>query len=241
MKVKALITAAGMGKRFGALTKATNKSLLSVAGKPLLLDILASFRRSGIRDICLVTGYQARRLETATQGLAQPVYNPFFAVSGILGSFWAAREVLSGHPFVFTTSDHFFHDSILKACMRKTPHIRIVIQKKKAYTKEDAKAIIRGRRVLQLGKDLPLKEVHGEFGGMAYFSALASRYFFVELRSHFENHGLQGYMMEILLKVSHKYGIPILYSLCEENKRIEIDSVHDLITARKMAASFKKG
>ncbi|MFZ5803169.1 MAG: NTP transferase domain-containing protein [Candidatus Omnitrophota bacterium] len=239
MRTRVLITAAGMGKRFGALTRRTNKCLLTVAGQPLLRGILANFHSAHCGPIYLVTGYQARQVESSVKALVKPIYNPFFAVSGILGSFWAARNALAGHPFIFTTSDHFFSKPLIRACLRKTHGMRIIVQKKKIYTKEDAKVIIRGSRVVQMGKHLPPHHADGEFGGMTYFSGKASALFFKELRLHFENEGLEGYMMDLLMKIHHKYKLPVLYSLCAEDSRIEIDSVHDLIAARRMAARLK--
>lgn len=238
-KVKALITAAGKGRRFGAVTRATNKCLLHVNGEPLIHHILKRFKKLGMRDIYIVTGYQAHRIERCLDRQARSIYNPFYDVSGILGSFWAARTSLSGHPFVFTTSDHYFQSKVLRDCCRPNTHIRIVVQKKRSYTKEDAKVIIRKSRVTQIGKSLPVREAHGEFGGMVYFSGKASRHFFEELEAHLEHEGLHGYMMEILVKISQKYSMPITYSLCGEDDRIEVDSVPDLIQARHIASRFK--
>ncbi len=61
MKVKALITAAGMGKRLGALTRSQNKSLLRIGGKPLITHLLARLKSCGIQDIVVVTGYDDQR------------------------------------------------------------------------------------------------------------------------------------------------------------------------------------
>jgi len=239
-KVKALITAAGKGRRFGAITRATNKCLFNVKSESLIRHILKRFREMGIHKIVVVTGYQTRRVESHVKPIAQTIYNPFYEVSGILGSFWAARHELKRHPFVFTTSDHYFKPKVLKDCCRSNAHIRIVVQKKKTYTKEDAKVIIREPHIISLSKNLPVKEAHGEFGGMVYFSARASRLFFDELETHFEYHGLHGYMMDVLMKISQKHSIPILYSLCEEEDRTEVDSVADLLQARSMAAKADK-
>ena len=115
-KVKALITAAGRGKRFGAVTRTTNKCLLSVAGKPLLDQILERLEEFGIRNVTIVTGYQAQRLASLVNDRAKTIYNPFYSVSGLLGSFWSARHELSGFPFVFTTSDHYFETPLLESC-----------------------------------------------------------------------------------------------------------------------------
>ncbi len=235
MKVKALITAAGLGKRFGALTRRTNKALLRVKGKPLIHHIVSRLRGEGIRDVVVVVGYQGAALRHSLGNGVRTVLNPFYRVSGILGSFWAARDELDGRAFVFTTSDHFFRRGVLRGILRAEGDVRIVVQKKPRYTKEDAKVIISGSRIVRIGKDIPLEEADGEFGGMTYFSPKASRLFFEETERMFEDGGLHGYMMEVLAALAARHGLPIRYSLCGEDSRIEVDSVHDLIAARRMA------
>ena len=242
MKVKTLITAAGLGKRLGFLTRNMNKGLLKVSGRPLILDILEKLNAEGLNDIFIVTGYQAEHLRKHIDSEAKTLFNPFFRVSGILGSFWAARSFLEGENFLFTTTDHFFHPSVLKGCLcHHSNHrcdVRIVIQKKRRYTREDAKVIIRGSGVLKLGKDLPLQRSDGEFGGMAYFSRSASRLFFRLLQIQLEKEGLEGYVMDILNRMKEQFHVPICFSTCGEGARIGIDSVYDLIEARKMAKKW---
>src|SRR3989338_3210538 len=99
MKVKALITAAGMGRRFGALTRRTNKCLLKVEGKPLVCHILDKLRARRVTEVYLISGYGSRDVERVVDGRASVVFNPFYRVSGILGSFWAARPHLDGKAF----------------------------------------------------------------------------------------------------------------------------------------------
>ncbi|MCG3175915.1 MAG: hypothetical protein MOGMAGMI_00852 [Candidatus Omnitrophica bacterium] len=241
MKVKALITAAGMGKRFGALTRTTNKCLFHVDGKELIVHILDRLREAGVSEAVVVTGYQRSRVERAVGHRARAVFNPFYRVSGILGSFWQARPYLDGKPFVFTTSDHFFHPSVLRDCLRVKSDICITVQRKKSYTREDAKVIIERSKVVRLGKDIPVSSAHGEFGGLTVFSARASRAFFRELEACFDKGDLGGYMMDIMSLVSHKHAMPIRYAFCGEEMRTEVDSVHDLRAARHLSKVFKTG
>lgn len=239
MRVKGFITAAGVGKRFGALTRARNKCLLNVEGKPLVGHILDKMQKAGVREVVIATGFQNHQIEKLAGHRARAVFNPFFRVSGILASFWEARHFLEGERFLFTTSDHFFHPSVLRGCLAGGADLRLVVQRKKIYTKEDAKVKIHASAVVALGKDLPVSDADGEFGGMAHFSPKASRLFFAELKSHFEKGDLGGYMMDILNVLRTKHKIPIRYSLCAEDARIEVDSVHDLVMARRIAKKFK--
>lgn len=242
--VKALITAAGLGTRFGALTRRTNKALLKVEGKPLILHIVEKLWAQGVRDIVVVTGYQSeqvrRALPSPRGGRVRTVFNPFYPVSGILGSFWAARPALDGRPFLFTTSDHFFHPSVLAACLGGKGEVRIVVQKKRAYTKEDAKVIMSGRKVVRISKAVPAGEADGEFGGMTFFSPRASALFYRELEARLGQGALKGYMMEILEILARRHGLGIRPAPCGESARIEVDSVHDLVAARRLAQGFKK-
>lgn len=63
---RAVILAAGKGKRLGALTADVPKPLVEVAGRPLLHRILVSLRGAGVRAVRIVTGYKWEKIR---QGL----------------------------------------------------------------------------------------------------------------------------------------------------------------------------
>jgi len=63
---KAVLLAAGRGKRLGALTDSEPKPLLRVAGEPILHRIIAGLAAGGVAEIFVVTGYRAEQLESAT-------------------------------------------------------------------------------------------------------------------------------------------------------------------------------
>jgi len=60
---KAVLLAAGRGKRLSALTDNIPKPMLEVAGKPLLGHIVDALAASGVRDIAIVTGYLAAHID----------------------------------------------------------------------------------------------------------------------------------------------------------------------------------
>ncbi len=55
-KLKGVILAGGTGSRLYPLTKVTNKHLLSVYNKPMILYPLETLKSLGINDICIVSG-----------------------------------------------------------------------------------------------------------------------------------------------------------------------------------------
>ena len=62
-KFQAIIPAAGIGKRLKPHTHTIPKALIQVAGKPILGYILDEVTRLGIREVILVTGFFAEKVE----------------------------------------------------------------------------------------------------------------------------------------------------------------------------------
>lgn len=55
-KMKGVVLAGGFGTRLGLLTRVTNKHLLPVYNKPMILYPLGKLLEAGIRDILIVSG-----------------------------------------------------------------------------------------------------------------------------------------------------------------------------------------
>jgi UDP-N-acetylglucosamine diphosphorylase / glucose-1-phosphate thymidylyltransferase / UDP-N-acetylgalactosamine diphosphorylase / glucosamine-1-phosphate N-acetyltransferase / galactosamine-1-phosphate N-acetyltransferase len=61
--MKAVILAAGKGTRMRELTASVPKPMLKVHGKPILEHIVDGVMQAGIRDFCIITGFQAETIE----------------------------------------------------------------------------------------------------------------------------------------------------------------------------------
>ena len=57
--MKALVLAAGSGKRMRPLTRNTHKALLPIGGRTVLQRIIDSLLENGVGDVTVVTGYRA--------------------------------------------------------------------------------------------------------------------------------------------------------------------------------------
>lgn len=63
--MKAMILAAGYGKRMGGLTQNTPKPLLKVGGKPLIFYHLEALADAGFKEVVINTGWLGEQLELA--------------------------------------------------------------------------------------------------------------------------------------------------------------------------------
>jgi NDP-sugar pyrophosphorylase family protein len=88
-KPRLVLLAAGQGSRLGELTKSRHKSLLPVAGEPLLRRTVAQFHRHGFESISVVVGHIADSIEHELSTLGFPVEtlpNPNYATDTNIGS-----------------------------------------------------------------------------------------------------------------------------------------------------------
>ncbi|MGD0380555.1 MAG: aminotransferase class I/II-fold pyridoxal phosphate-dependent enzyme [Acidimicrobiales bacterium] len=95
--MKAIILAAGLGRRMQPLTDQTHKTLLPIAGTTILNRLLGSLRDCDVRDICIVTGYRSQDLVHAVKGefsdmQVEFVHNPQYEVTNNVFSMALALE-----------------------------------------------------------------------------------------------------------------------------------------------------
>lgn len=103
---RALILAAGRGRRLGRLTDRGPKCLLTIGGRTLLDWQIAALRRAGIDEIAIVVGYRG---ETVSR-LGWTVYrNERWETSNMVRSLLCAREAWRDESCVIVYGDIAFH------------------------------------------------------------------------------------------------------------------------------------
>jgi NDP-sugar pyrophosphorylase family protein len=85
--VRAIVLAAGLGRRLRPLTRAVPKCLLEVGGEPILHRLLAAVAGGGALACTVVVGYRAEQVRRAVAGWDLPlpvelVDNPGYASAG---------------------------------------------------------------------------------------------------------------------------------------------------------------
>jgi choline kinase len=234
--MKGLIAAAGRSTRLQDLSDRHNKVLLDLGGESILGTILHHFEQVGITDTVVLVGHDAQTVRTACGTRARCVLNPFFKHHGILGSIWLARPFLDGEPFVFTTGDHYFGPARLPALLADQPDAEILVDVElKECDDEDMKVFLnRSGKLRTITKTFLDGPVLGEFTGLARFSAEGSCQLFTTLEKHAWQHGIQGYLADILCVIHKKW--ELAFHLSTDHHRIEVDFPCDATRARQLYA-----
>jgi choline kinase len=236
---RGLIAAAGYGTRLQDLSEKRNKVLLDLGGESILTTIFNNFDLAGVGDIHVVAGFDAQTVRMACGTRAQCLLNPFFEHTGILGSLWLARQQFDGVPFVFTTGDHYFGLSYFQAFVGDQPEANVLVDVEvKTCDDEDMKVFLnRAGKLRAITKSFLEGTILGEFTSLVRFSAEGSRQFFDTLDKHVWQHGIQGYVADVLCAMHRKW--ELAFHLSNDHHRIEIDFPCDLTVARKLYAQHR--
>jgi choline kinase len=233
-RMHGLIAAAGLGTRLQDLGDKRNKVLLDLGGETILATILRHFEHAGIGPILTLAGFDAPAVRTACGTAAECILNPFYQHYGILSSVWLARPRLDRVPFLFTTGDHYFNPARLTAFLGDQPDADVLVDVElKACDDEDMKVFLdRAGKLRTLTKTMLRGPVLGEFTGLVRFSADGSTQFFEALERHVWQHGIQGYVADVLCTLHRKW--ELAFYLSNDHRRVEVDFPYDLDQAREL-------
>jgi choline kinase len=172
--MKAIILSAGQGKRLLPLTAELPKCLLPIQGKTLIEWQIDELHKCGVHRIRVVTGYRAEKVKNLLQRRYEPervttLYNEAYASTDNLVSCWTACHEMT-EDFIILNGDTLFEAAVLKRLLESPDRpVTVVVSQKGIYDADDMKVTLEGSRLVSIGKDLVLDNVHAESIGMILF------------------------------------------------------------------------
>jgi L-glutamine-phosphate cytidylyltransferase len=186
--MQAIIIGAGRGQRLMPTTADTPKCFAEVRGRRILDYTLAALRANGIDRIAFIGGYQIEKVRTAYPELTFR-HNTDWANNNILASLFHAEDLMDG-PFLCSYSDILFTAEVVRRALANTDDMALVVdtQWRKRYTDrtehppDDAeKVLVENGIVTRVSRDIDIERAHGEYIGVAKFSATGAS----KLREHY--------------------------------------------------------
>lgn len=157
--MKAIILAADRGVSLYPDTKYIPPCLLDVGGKAILEHQIDHIRYSGIDKVVIVVGFKFEKVENLLRNydrrglLIKTIYNPYYEMTDSLLSLWIAKEIKE--DIIVIDGNSVFDVGVLeRALIPRDETICLPVKRKPIYEEEDTKVVIRGDRIIEIGKTL---------------------------------------------------------------------------------------
>ncbi len=164
--MRCLILAAGRGSRLSK--EGAPKPLLSVVGLPLIERTILTAQRAGLRDFCVITGYEGERIGDFLADLSRRrnlkiavIQNDEWADKGNGVSVLRAEEFFSEN-FILLMGDHIFEEATLIGLMKEAVADDEILlaadfntrNSKLVEARDVTKVSVEDDTILDIGKDL---------------------------------------------------------------------------------------
>jgi choline kinase len=154
--VKAIILAAGVGRRLGGTARGLPKCLVSIGGSALLTRTLRSLQKLGISSNVVVVGYEKDKIRHSVRQSTDetvPVKfleNPDYQKGSIL-SLWAAREEFTDDLLIMD-ADVLFPDDLLSRLVHSRHPNALLLDPRSRSTGEEMMLMVKGDRVVRIAR-----------------------------------------------------------------------------------------
>ena len=246
-----MILAAGEGKRLRPLTNDIPKGMVTLFGKSLLERQIEIFRKCGIDDITIVTGYCHDKI---TFPNIRYFRNEKYETTNMVETLFCAKEIL-GDSVIVSYGDIIFEEKVLQQLINAKDDLCIVIDKEwLKYWKirfknplDDAESLIIDELgyVQEIGQKVSnVNEIMGQYIGLMKFQNeglefMKKYYMKVKKQSEYESNPLnnslnfeKSYMTDLISGLIRE-GCKIK-SIPIRNGWLELDTIQDYKIYEKM-------
>lgn len=253
--MKAVILAAGCATRLRPYSDDTPKTLLPVAGVPILRRTLTNLIHAGFDQFVIGTGYLEHMVRDAVaawfpdlvwtapacdggaiRGVAANlevtfVSNPDFRTTNNAYSLLLTRPQVDGEAFILLDGDVVFDRAVVEDLVDRGPDC-LAVRSVGGLGLEEVKVTADTQdRVLAIGKHVPVRTAMGESVGIELFSAATSTKLYATLHARVTEQGLvneyyEAAFQQLLDEGCTLYGVDIGSKYASE-----IDTIDDLRAA----------
>jgi choline kinase len=176
--MRVIVIAAGRGRRLMPTTADAPKCYAEVAGRRLLDWAREAFRANGLNDICFIGGYQIEKVKADYPDFTFR-HNTDWENNNILASLFYAADLMD-EPFICCYSDVLFTPDVIARLAASKEDLVLGVdtewlaryEHRTEHPPDDAeKVTVANGRVTRIHREIDPTEAHGEYIGVAKFSA----------------------------------------------------------------------
>lgn len=247
--MKALVLAAGFGKRLRPITDTIPKSMVEVNGTPLLVNALNNLTALGITEIGIVVGHMAdyirEHIGDSFNGAKISYYeNPRYLETNNIVSLMQA-EPFCDDDMLMLECDIFYHKEMLERLMAGEGECSILVSPFNPETMDGTVIRVDGDKALELilgkwqGEDFDYSCTRKTVNMYRFTKGFIKKYMPL-IRWYVENMGEQSYYEKVLGSLMYLRECDMRIVEVPEEMWCEIDDADDLQRARSRFGEGKQ-
>jgi choline kinase len=162
--MKAIILAAGVGKRLHALNINKPKCLIRVGSTTLIRRSVNLLVSKGISDITVIVGFKAHLIRNELNNDVAYFENPDFHNTNSIKSLWYAKDLLEDNVLLLN-GDLYYEHGILDYAINQTNPV-VMLADSTRIDNADYRFGFIGNQINRFGKHLTNDETDGEYVGI---------------------------------------------------------------------------
>lgn len=239
--MKALILAAGFGKRLRPITNAIPKSMVKVNGTPLLVNALNNLTDLGITDIGIVVGHMAdyinKHIGYEWNGAKISYYeNSRYLETNNVVSLYKAVDFCND-DMLMVECDIYYHKEMLEKLMNGEGECSILVSPFNPETMDGSVIRVDGDRAVELilgkwqGENFDYCSTRKTVNMYRFTKAFTSKYMSL-IKWYVENIGENSYYEKVLGSLLYLRECDMRIVEVPEEMWCEVDDANDLARAR---------
>lgn len=235
-----IVLSAGKGVKLQPLTLNHPKSLYKLDDKTTILQRLVRMirRHDTEAEIVVVIGYMYKQIQRELEDdNVKFVHNPFFSVTGSMGSLWFARDFLQRENVTIINGDIVSSDKLMEEVICQHTDYPCVLLDSTRRDSNKYNVQVQGDLVCVMSKNLT--EYLGNYASVMKFDAVSSR-FLLEQMNQMVNEGMYNLFFEdALVQMIFEKNFEMYYQDIKDYQWTEVDCVDDLLKARQIQQDSK--
>jgi len=235
--MKAVILAAGMGRRLKDITLNTPKPLLKIADTTIIQYLISCLKEIGVKDIYVVTGFKSKMIKNKIGNSVKYIHNKKYKTTNSIYSLYLAKKYLQNSNFILANGDIF----LSKACLSKVIKFKSSTSfgiKRKKYLSGEMNITLKNNVIKKIGKNIQNKNSNAESAQISYFIKKDANILFRRVSQLIGKKYFNLFPAYAYQAVIDKSKLKI--SFIKKKCWYEIDNKKDLMKLRKKINSVKK-
>jgi choline kinase len=230
-----IILSAGKGVKLQPLTLNYPKSLYKLDDKTTILQrLVRNIRKYDAEaEIVVVVGYMYKQIKKELENdNVKFVHNPFYSVTGSMGSLWFAKDFLHRENVTIMNGDIVTSDKLIQDVVSQHTDYPYVLLDSTHKDTNKYNVQVHGDLVCVMSKNLT--EFEGNYASMTKLDAVSSRLLLEQL-NQMVNEGMYNLFFEdAMIQMIFDKNFELYYKDICEYQWTEVDTVDDLIKAKEI-------